>query len=388
MAKTTKNSNDILDKLFNALIYVEREKNTTTEITCCKLLEIDDWTSITPKELQKRIADGAVVNWIDGYDIGPSPLTNALQQGASSEIIAILVANGADINAPTVLPSGTKVTPLEIVRLQPATHDNMQKELILLRAGVLDDAINWVKQQRKDGNLEDLFKKGTCLRKHLHYLGYSRGNRVFECGCNSYIYIKEKAGTFKDDCDFEIYDAEVVECVDKYITNMGIATVYGLDTLKVLNTIECGEVECDLTDVVASLKLEEICEGDSTYIKAVATPKSKGYTYEFFNGKTSLNDDKPIKVDSFFVKEAGSYSVTVYNEEIAGCKISSKSVKLTVNPLPDVALENGVALCDGEGLDLSKATIEGYDLNWYSDDVAAFEVTDLNIDGKDVLGAY
>lgn len=183
------------------------------------------------------------------------------------------------------------------------------------------------------------------------------------------------------------FDATVDAC-DKFVNNYGWATVYGLDSLLVLNTIECGEVECDLTDVVASLKLEEICEGDSTYIKAVATPKSKGYTYEFFNGKTSLNDDKPIKVDSFFVKEAGSYSVTVYNEEIAGCKISSKSVKLTVNPLPDVALENGVALCDGEGLDLSKATIEGYDLNWYSDDVAAFEVTDLNIDGKDVLGAY
>lgn len=183
------------------------------------------------------------------------------------------------------------------------------------------------------------------------------------------------------------FTAEVVSC-NNYINNYGLATVYGRDTLKVLNTVECGTVECDLTDAVASLKLEEICEGDSTYIKAVATPKSKGYTYEFFNGKTSLNDDKPIKVDSFFVKEAGSYSVTVYNEEIAGCKISSKSVKLTVDPLPDVALENGVALCDGEGLDLSKATIEGYDLNWYSDDVAAFEVTDLNIDGKDVLGAY
>ncbi|MCR5247253.1 MAG: T9SS type B sorting domain-containing protein [Paludibacteraceae bacterium] len=183
------------------------------------------------------------------------------------------------------------------------------------------------------------------------------------------------------------FTAEVVSC-NNYINNYGLATVYGRDTLKVLNTVECGEVECDLTDAVAKLNVEEICEGDSTYIKAVATPKSKGYTYEFFNGKTSLNDDKPIKVDSFFVKEAGSYSVTVYNEEIAGCKISSKSVKLTVNPLPDVALENGVALCDGEGLDLSKATIEGYDLNWYSDDVAAFEVTDLNIDGKDVLGAY
>lgn len=183
------------------------------------------------------------------------------------------------------------------------------------------------------------------------------------------------------------FTAEVVSC-NNYINNYGLATVYGRDTLKVLNTVECGTVECDLTDAVASLKLEEICEGDSTYIKAVATPKSKGYTYEFFNGKTSLNDDKPIKVDSFPVKEAGSYSVTVYNEEIPGCKISSKSVKLSVNPLPDVSLDNGVALCDGESLDLSKAKIEGYDLNWYSDDVAAFEVTDLNIDGKDVLGAY
>ena len=183
------------------------------------------------------------------------------------------------------------------------------------------------------------------------------------------------------------FDATVASC-DKFVNNYGWATVYGLDSLLVLNTIECGEVECDLTDAVAKLSVEEICEGDSAYIKAVPTPKSKGYTYEFFNGKTSLNDDKPIKVDSFFVKEAGSYSVTVYNEEIPGCKISSKSVKLSVNPLPDVSLENGAALCDGENLDLSKAKIEGYDLNWYSDDVAAFEVTDLNIDGKDVLGAY
>ncbi|MBE6327139.1 MAG: T9SS type B sorting domain-containing protein [Bacteroidales bacterium] len=183
------------------------------------------------------------------------------------------------------------------------------------------------------------------------------------------------------------FTAEVVSC-NNYINNYGLATVYGRDTLKVLNTVECGTVECDLTDAVAELSVEEICEGDSAYIRAVPTPKSKGYTYEFFNGKTSLNDDKPIKVDSFPVKEAGSYSVTVYNEEIPGCKISSKSVKLSVNPLPDVSLDNGVALCDGESLDLSKAKIEGYDLNWYSDDVAAFEVTDLNIDGKDVLGAY
>ncbi len=149
MAETTKNSNNILNELFNASIYEERKKNTTTEITSCKLLEIDDWTFITTKELQKRIADGAVVNWIDGYDIGPSPLTNALQQCASSEIIAILVANAADINAPTVLPDGTKMTPLEIVRSQEPTHDNMQKELILLRAGATDDIWKWLRNSEK-----------------------------------------------------------------------------------------------------------------------------------------------------------------------------------------------------------------------------------------------
>ena len=213
MAKTTKNINDILDKLFNASIYVEREKNTTTEINSCKLLEIDDWTSITPKELQKRIADGAVVNWIDGYDIGPSPLTNALQQGASSEIIAILVANGADINAPTVLTDGTKKTPLEIVRSQEPTHDNMQKELILLRAGAADDIVNWLRKHKKKlsnpgqeyNDLSWMFKKDNCLRKNLHFLGYYYGAKVFQCD-QSYCYIFEHAGKIWFDVDFDIYD--------------------------------------------------------------------------------------------------------------------------------------------------------------------------------------
>ncbi len=183
------------------------------------------------------------------------------------------------------------------------------------------------------------------------------------------------------------FDAKVDAC-DKFVNNYGWATVSGLDSLLVLNTVECGTEDCDLTDVVAKLDLKEICEGDSTYIRTTVTPTSKSYTYEFFSGKESLNGGKPIKIDSFAVKEVGTYSVMVYNEAIAGCKMSSDEVKLSVNPLPVEELENGVALCDGESLDLSKASIPGFELTWYSDDVAAFEVADLNIEGKDVLGAY
>lgn len=185
------------------------------------------------------------------------------------------------------------------------------------------------------------------------------------------------------------YSADVVKCVDKYITNMGIATVYGLDTMKVLNTIECGSEECDLTNVVAKIKLAKICEGDSTVLKAIPTPKSNNYTYEFFNGRTSLTGGKTIKADSIFVSEAGSYSVIVHNENIKDCMLHSDTVKLMVNPLPTESLDEKVALCDGEPLDLGDFTLSGYDIKWYSGDVAnsSFEVSDLAV-GSDALSAY
>ena len=137
----------ILTKLYNGTIYGQREKALHAKLTNYDLLEIDNWTQVTPEMLQKHIDRGEIVDWVDGYDSGPTPLTNALQQGASSEIIAMLIANGANVDTPTVLPSGTKVTPLEIVRLQAPTHNNLQKELMLLRAGAKDDVINWIKKQ-------------------------------------------------------------------------------------------------------------------------------------------------------------------------------------------------------------------------------------------------
>ncbi|MCQ2207660.1 MAG: glycosyl hydrolase family 8, partial [Paludibacteraceae bacterium] len=58
------------------------------------------------------------------------------------------------------------------------------------------------------------------------------------------------------------FAAEVVSC-EKYINNLGIATVYGMDSLKVLNTIECGAQKCNLTKVTLKSDDKVFCETDS-----------------------------------------------------------------------------------------------------------------------------
>lgn len=114
-----------------------------------KLLTVDDWSKITPAQLRQYIADGYIVDWFDGYDAGPGPLTDALMADAGLEIIALLIGGGANVNVPTVLPDGTKMTPLEIVRSQAPSHQNMQKELMLLRAGATDDVWAWLQNDKR-----------------------------------------------------------------------------------------------------------------------------------------------------------------------------------------------------------------------------------------------
>ncbi|MBO5839127.1 MAG: hypothetical protein J6R06_05590, partial [Bacteroidales bacterium] len=78
------------------------------------------------------------------------------------------------------------------------------------------------------------------------------------------------------------FTAEVVSC-NNYINNYGLATVYGLDTLKVLNTIECGS-SCPIEKVTLTAAASEICEGDSVLLTAAAEPAGN-YEYEFFLDK-------------------------------------------------------------------------------------------------------
>ncbi|MCQ2191583.1 MAG: glycosyl hydrolase family 8, partial [Paludibacteraceae bacterium] len=56
------------------------------------------------------------------------------------------------------------------------------------------------------------------------------------------------------------YEAEVVECNKKFINNLALATVYGKDTLKVVNTIDCGAVvSCPLEKVTLKSASDVFC---------------------------------------------------------------------------------------------------------------------------------
>lgn len=129
------------------------------------------------------------------------------------------------------------------------------------------------------------------------------------------------------------YTAEVKACVDRYITNMGIATVYGLDTLKVLNTISCG-VECSLLGVDLSADDNRICEGDSVMLAAIVRDENDGnyYQYEFFLDGISLGHASSSH--SIYAKKTGSYRVVASSAADPSCFAESSPFKLTVNERP------------------------------------------------------
>lgn len=132
------------------------------------------------------------------------------------------------------------------------------------------------------------------------------------------------------------YTAEVKSCVDRYITNMGIATVYGLDTLKVLNTIACGVEECELVkaDIQFVNDVDKICEGDSVLLAGFGDDGKDGsrFMYEFFLNGISLG--RASYKGEIYVKEAGSYHVKVSSPVDPTCFMESKKIALTVNERP------------------------------------------------------
>ncbi|MBR4839978.1 MAG: hypothetical protein IK005_05815, partial [Paludibacteraceae bacterium] len=130
------------------------------------------------------------------------------------------------------------------------------------------------------------------------------------------------------------FDATVDNC-EKFINNYGWATVYGLDSLKVLNTIECG-ASCAIESVTASLEKTTICEGEKTTIEAVAKPTGD-YQYEFFLEGESLG--AASSKASMEVSKAGKYTVVVTDPADATCTKESKAVELTVGEIPTIELD-------------------------------------------------
>lgn len=131
------------------------------------------------------------------------------------------------------------------------------------------------------------------------------------------------------------FDTEVENC-GKYITNMGLATVFGQDTFKVLNTIECGVEECELIKAEIQFEddMDKICEGDSVLLVGFGDDGKDGsrFLYEFFLDDVSLG--RASSKGEIFVKKTGSYHVKVSSPVDPTCFLESKKVTLTVNERP------------------------------------------------------
>lgn len=131
------------------------------------------------------------------------------------------------------------------------------------------------------------------------------------------------------------FDAEVDNC-GKYITNMGLATVYGQDTLKVLNTIQCGVEECELVraDIQFANDVDKICEGDSVLLSGFGDDGKDGsrFMYEFFLDGISLG--RASYTGEIYVNKTGSYHVKVSSPIDPTCFLESNKITLNVNERP------------------------------------------------------
>ncbi len=168
------------------------------------------------------------------------------------------------------------------------------------------------------------------------------------------------------------YTAEVVACVDKYITNMGIATVYGLDSMKVLNTIECGS-SCNLESVDLLLEDTQICEGDSALLEVVAKESGSYYYTYYLNGEIYKKNQTKAKL---YLTEPGEYYVVVTGVSDETCTLKSDKVTLKVNKRPVSADFDAGVLCQGTLAANNKKYGEaskavnygislGYSIEWY-----------------------
>ena len=172
------------------------------------------------------------------------------------------------------------------------------------------------------------------------------------------------------------FDAEVLACDKKYINNLALATVYGLDTLKVLNTIECGS-SCPIEKVTLTVAASEICEGDSVLLTVAAEPAGN-YEYEFFLDKVSLG--APSASDELYVKKKGAYTVKVYDAADISCNKESSKVEVKVDSIPSFSLGNDISLCSGGTAWIKTGLPTGYTYEWSNG--AAEDSIEVNAAGE------
>ncbi|MBO5798998.1 MAG: T9SS type B sorting domain-containing protein, partial [Paludibacteraceae bacterium] len=155
------------------------------------------------------------------------------------------------------------------------------------------------------------------------------------------------------------FDATVEAC-DNFINNYAYATVYGLDSLKVLNTIECGTT-CPIESVVLKSEATEFCVGDSVLFTATAEPEGD-YLYEFFLDGESLGE--PSDVSEMYFSKEGDYTVRAYDVADAACNMLSKPKALAADSIPPFTLGKDVTVCEGQSVKFGTGLPAGYTFEW------------------------
>lgn len=187
------------------------------------------------------------------------------------------------------------------------------------------------------------------------------------------------------------WKGKVIDCKESII-NEAYVTLLGFKAGEIPAQVEsgCGG-ECEGVSgaklTINGKEREEICAGDSTVLKAVGTPTSSKYEYEFFLGNTSLG--KASSVDSFIVKEMGDYKVKISDPSCpTASAVTSKSVSLVVNALPDEEITDKAVICKNEDLKLGDVSVEDHTIEWFADINKAIEVDAKDIPADDVRNTY
>ncbi|MBK8807976.1 MAG: hypothetical protein IPO21_15540 [Bacteroidales bacterium] len=142
------------------------------------------------------------------------------------------------------------------------------------------------------------------------------------------------------------FNAEVKSC-NNFITNLGKASVYGMDTLRVLNTISCGSTICTPPSgvLLTASSSPSLCEGDSVLLMALPVSGSK-YEYVFMRDGTTVQG--PGTKNTYYAKTSGDYSVSVYPVGDPLCEATSAAVTVEVHALPTATLSaSATAQCEG-----------------------------------------
>ena len=189
---------------------------------------------------------------------------------------------------------------------------------------------------------------------------------------------------------FTIIWKGTVESCEESIINIASAQLLGHadDEIRAQAVSKCIDESCEgVEKAEISIKDAEICAGDSTVLTAVGTPKSSKYEYEFFLGNTSLG--KASSVDTFVVKEMGDYKVKISDPSCPTSNpVTSKSVSLVVNALPDEEITDKAVICKNESLKLGNVAVEDHTIEWYGDINKTISVDAEDIPAEDVRNTY